>query len=122
MPANSEDPQDKDLDIYIYDKDEDAVVSNVKAIFVYEDKLTSIFWKPDTIHAFLKQYVDRIHSGEITPTAWQQFVYLIHGSFPPNHRIFEQSDKIRTEVAQILHGWEYQSECGEGSVAPVDTP
>lgn len=106
MP-NSDKAEDKNWVLYVYDNDKEKTVSDVQAIFIYEDKQTSIYWKPKTAYeSGLKRYVDRIRTGQITPTPWQQFGFLTRGAFLPPCNTFEQNDKIQAEVAEILNGWD----------------
>lgn len=99
--------EDMDLALYIYEKNEARVKENAVAIFLYSSGQTRIYAKPKTKFApGLNDYSERVRSGMVNHNPWQQFNYLISGSFPPNSEMTELVDDERSKIASILKTWD----------------
>ena len=99
--------EDMNLALYIYEKGAAQVKENAVAIFLYSDGQTRIYAKPNTKFApGLNDYSERVRSGLVGHTPWQQFNYLIRGAFPPNSEMTELVDDERSKVASILQNWD----------------
>ncbi len=107
MPETRKNPQDLDMVIYVYPKGAERNKKNAIAIFVYDQKETSIYGKPQTsMQKVLNGYKDKIRTGQYKDTPWQQFNYLTQNSYPPNADKLRLNDEERSLVAEILKDWD----------------
>lgn len=106
MEKIEQDPKQKNWVLYFYKKDEEKARTNAVAVFIYDDKITNIYPRPDgDLYSGLTSYKEKIQTGQVKHDDWQQFNYLTRGAFPPNCDIFELDDKRRSEVAKLLSDW-----------------
>lgn len=100
-------PEDMDLVLYIYETGADKKRENAIAIFVYKDKQTLIYPKPDSLlTSGLNRYAEKVRSGLTKNNPWQQFNYLIRGAYQPSHETFELNDEEQSKVSSILQSWD----------------